>query len=442
MVQTFSRHCHMKDISAIIVHNRELPQAYSLELQLKVVNRMKYIIILGDGMADWPIESIGGKTPLEAASKPNMDNLCKRSHLGLVHTVPEGMPAGSDVANLSVFGFDPKLYYTGRSPLEAISMGLKMNADDTALRCNLVTLSEEDNYEDRTMVDYSAGEITTDESTELMTAVAQGLNRDGISFYPGISYRHCLIWRNGPMDISLTPPHDISGKKISNFVPNGSGHEIALDLMKKSVDILKNHPANQQRISKGLRPATSIWLWGQGKKPSVPLFVEKYGLCGSVISAVDLIKGIGIASGMRSVDVTGATGNIHTNFKGKAIAALKELQEGRDFVYIHVEAPDECGHQGQLEEKIRAIELIDSEILGTLLKGLKDFDDYRLMILPDHPTPISIKTHSSDPVPFLIFDSRKTEISNPDLIYSEACAKKTGTFVEQGHTLMDKFLGI
>ncbi len=401
---------------------------------------MKYILVLGDGMADWPIEELGGKTPLEVAHKPNMDQLSKSADLGLVHTVPLGLPAGSDVANLSVFGFDPRAYYTGRSPLEAISMGIKLHAEDTALRCNLVTLSNEEAFEERIMIDYSAGEITTEESTELMRTVAGILNKEGLAFFPGISYRHCLIWKNGPMDISLTPPHDISGQKISSHLPKGPGNEIALNLMKKSSSLLKNHPVNIRRMAKGLNPATSIWLWGQGKKPQVPLFVEKYGLCGSVISAVDLIKGIGIASGMKSVDVKGATGNIHTNFKGKADAALKELREGRDFVYIHIEAPDECGHQGQLKDKIRAIELIDSEVLGTLLKGLEVMGDYRLMILPDHPTPISTKTHCSDPVPFLIYDCRKPEVVNPERIYSEACARATGLNIAEGHTLMDKFL--
>ncbi len=401
---------------------------------------MKYIILLGDGMADWPIDEIGGKTPLEAANKPNMDSLIKSGIAGTAHTIPEGMPAGSDVANLSVFGFSPKTYYTGRSPLEAISMGLKLNADDTALRCNLVTLSGEKAYEDRSMVDYSAGEITTEESTELMNAVADGLNREGISFYPGISYRHCLIWKNGPMDIKLTPPHDISGKKISEHLPKGPGCEIALELMDKSTEILKNHPVNKSRVERGLNPATSIWLWGQGKKPEVPLFIEKYGLCGSVISAVDLIKGIGIASGMKAVNVEGATGNIKTNFKGKAEAALKELREGRDIVYLHIEAPDECGHQGQLREKIRAIELIDSLVLGTLLEGLEKMGDYRIMVLPDHPTPIVIKTHCDDPVPFFIYDSRKTDVLDPKAVYTEAFTKSTGLVIHEGHTLMDKFL--
>lgn len=401
---------------------------------------MKYVILLGDGMADWPIDEIGGKTPLEVANKPNMDKLIKSGIAGTVHTIPTGMPAGSDVANLSVFGFNPKTYYTGRSPLEAISMGLKLNSDDTALRCNLVTLSNEDAYEERTMVDYSAGEITTEESTVLMDAVAKELNREGISFYPGISYRHCLIWKNGPLEIKLTPPHDISGKKITENLPKGPGYETALELMKKSTEILKNHPINKSRVERGLNPATSIWLWGQGKKPEVPLFIEKYGLCGSVISAVDLIKGIGIASGMKAVYVEGATGNIKTNFKGKAEAALEELHEGRDLVYIHIEAPDECGHQGQLKEKIHAIEFIDSLVLGILLEGLEEMGDYRIMVLPDHPTPIAIKTHCDDPVPFFIYDSRKTDVVDPEAVYTEAFTKSTGLVIQEGHTLMDKFL--
>jgi 2,3-bisphosphoglycerate-independent phosphoglycerate mutase len=401
---------------------------------------MKYVLVLGDGMSDWPINDIGGKTPLEAAHKPNMDRLIKSGTAGLVHTIPEGMSAGSDIANLSVFGFDPKTYYTGRSPLEAISMGLKLDSDDTALRCNLVTLSNEDTYEDRTMVDYSAGEITTEESTVLMDSVAKALNRDGISFYPGISYRHCLIWKKGPMEIWLVPPHDITGRKIAEHLPKGPECEIALDLMKKSSEILKNHPVNINRAKRGLNPATSIWLWGQGKKPDIPLFIEKYGLCGSVVSAVDLIKGIGIASGMKSVSVEGATGNIKTNFKGKAEAAIKELRDGRDIVYIHIEAPDECGHQGQLKEKIRAIELIDKEVIGTLLKELEVMGNYRLMVLPDHPTPIAIKTHCSDPVPFFIYDSRKASVTNPKAVYTEAFAKSTGLVVREGHKLMDIFL--
>lgn len=405
---------------------------------------MKYIVLLGDGMSDWPVDEIGGKTPLEIAHKPNMDRLIKSSKCyGLAHTIPDGMPAGSDVANLSVFGLNPRLYYTGRSPLEAISMGIKLLPDDTALRCNLVTLGFDGDgcYENATMVDYSAGEITTVESNELMQAISQQLNSEGFSFYSGVSYRHCLVWDKGPMEIELTPPHDISGRKISDYLPKGPGKEIALDFMKRSVEILKNHPVNKRRIEKGLNPATSIWLWGQGKRPEIPLFIEKYGLIGSVISAVDLIKGIGVASGMNPVNVEGATGNIHTNFKGKTAAALQELSLGRDFVYIHVEAPDECGHQGQLKDKIRAIELIDSEVLGELIKGLEGKEDYRIMVLPDHPTPIKIKTHSADPVPFFIYDSSTAQLHNKNAVYTEACAKETGILIKEAHNLMDIFLG-
>lgn len=401
---------------------------------------MKYIIVLGDGMADWPVDALGGKTPLESAYKPNMDRLCRSAVLGLVQTIPDGMPAGSDVANLSVFGFDPRVCYTGRSPLEAISMGLKLTEDDTALRCNLVTLSGEPSYSERTMLDYSAGEITTRESTELMRAVAAGLNSEGISFHPGVSYRHCLVWNKGPLDIQLTPPHDISDKKITGYLPKGPGSDTALDLMKRSAEILKNHPVNRKRIERGINPANSIWLWGQGRKPSIPLFLEKYGLCGSVISAVDLVKGIGIASGMKAVAVQGATGNIDTNFKGKAEAALEELQNDRDLVYVHLEAPDECGHQGNVNDKIRSIELIDSEVLGTLLNGLNSMDDYRIMVLPDHPTPVAIKTHCPDPVPFFIYDSRRTEVLSRDRIYSEKDARNTGLFIREGHTLMSMLL--
>jgi len=400
---------------------------------------MKYIVVLGDGMADWPIDKLGFKTPLETAHKPNIDNLSKSSILGMVKTVPEGMKAGSDVANLSVFGFDPRLCYSGRSPLEAISMGLTLADDDTALRCNLVTLSEEENFEDRSMVDYSAGEITTEEAVELINDVAKELNREGLSFHPGVSYRHCLIWKNGPMDIKLTPPHDISGKKITMYLPEGPGSDVALELMKKSYQILKDHPINQKRKEKGLNPANSVWLWGQGKKPSIPEFSEKFGLSGTVISAVDLIKGIGIAAGMKSINVKGATGNLHTNFKGKAEAALNALNEGSDFVYIHIEAPDECGHQGNLEGKIRSIELIDSEIVGTLLKGLQG-SEFRMIILPDHPTPIKSRTHSPEPVPFMIYDSTKHKEVNPDAVYSENSCSKTGILVKEGHTLMRKFL--
>lgn len=400
---------------------------------------MKYIVLLGDGMSDWPIDELGGKTPLEVANKPNMDKLIKHSVYGLANTIPEGMPAGSDVANLSVFSFDPKKYYTGRSPLEAVSMGIKLSSEDTALRCNLVTLSDTPNYQDSIMLDYSSGEISTEESILLINSIKEQLDSELIAFHSGISYRHCMVWGNGPMEIELTPPHDISGKSITDFLPKGPGAELALELMEKSTAILKNHPVNKKRIEKGLNPATSIWLWGQGKRPEIPLFVEKYGLCGSVISAVDLIKGIGIASGMNPVNVKGATGNMNTNFKGKAEAALNELAQGRDFVYIHVEAPDECGHQGQLKDKIHAIELIDKMVLAPLIDGLDGKEDYRIIILPDHPTPIATKTHSNDPVPFFIYDSRKPELLDSQAVYTEAFVKN-GLMVNEGYKLMDILL--
>ena len=401
---------------------------------------VKYIVLLGDGMADWPLDELGGKTPLQVAHKPNMDTLAKRSLMGMVKTVPDGMPAGSDVANLSVFGFNPREVYTGRSPLEAVSMGIRLSDDDIALRCNLVTLSDTAAYQDATMLDYSAGEITTEEASELIQAIAQALNREGLSFYPGVSYRHCLVWNKGPLDLELTPPHDISGKPIREYLPKGKGGEVLLDLMVKSRDILKNHPVNIRRMKKGLNPATSIWLWGQGKRPAIPLFIEKYGLCGAVISAVDLIRGIGKASGMHTVEVPGATGNIHTNFKGKAMAALDELKSGRDLVYIHVEAPDECGHQGLVQEKIRSIELIDREVLGTLLDGLEGSGDYSILILPDHPTPIAIRTHCSDPVPFMIYRSGNPVVDE-NAVYTEAYASGKDLLIEKGYTLMDMFLG-
>jgi len=400
---------------------------------------MKYIVLLGDGMADYPIPELGGKTPLEAAKKPNMDFLAKNGRMGIVKTIPDGFPPGSDVANLSVFGYDPKDYYTGRSPLEAVSMGIQMEESDIAIRCNLVTLSGEDNYEDKTMLDYSSGEITTEESRELIHAIAENLNSDKFSFYPGVSYRHCLIWKNGEFGVKFTPPHDISGRKIGSFLPSGSHCDEFLSLMKKSETILKKHPVNLERIKRGKNPATSIWLWGEGSKPKLIPFSKKYGINGSVISAVDLVHGIGILAGLKTVHVDGATGNLNTNFRGKARAALDELEKGSDFVYIHIEAPDECGHQGLVEDKIKSIEKIDSETLGLLLKGLEKWE-YTLMLLPDHPTPISIRTHARDAVPFVIYSNRK-RCSNPDLIYSEKDATSTGLYIDKGHTLMDIFLG-
>lgn len=399
---------------------------------------MKYIVMLGDGMADYPIEELGGKTPLEVAKKPNIDRLACGGELGMVKTVPEGLKPGSDVANLSAMGYNPLQCYTGRSPLEAVSIGIQMDDTDVAFRCNLVTLSDEAEYENKTMMDYSSGEITTGEAAELIRAVDEVFRTSEILFYPGISYRHCMIWHNGPVGLDLTPPHDISDRKVTEYLP---GNPVILDLMKRSYEVLKDHPVNKARVAKGLNPANSIWLWGEGTKPGVSRFEETYGVKGSVISAVDLIKGIGICAGMKVIEVEGATGNIDTNFRGKGEAALRTLLDGQDMVYIHVEAPDECGHHGDLEGKIRAIELIDQEIVGPLLKGLEEAgEDYSILVMPDHPTPISIKTHISDPIPYLLYRSTAPEESGIDT-YTENTGKSTGRYVAQGYELMSRLLG-
>ncbi len=400
---------------------------------------MKYVVILGDGMADYPIPQLNNKTPLQFAKKPNIDYFAKHGQVGLVRTVPEGIPPGSDAANLSVMGYNPKIYYSGRSPLEAVSMGIRLSDTDVTFRCNLVTLSDDEEYSNKTMIDYSADEISTDEARELITEVNRYLKTQDLSFYPGISYRHCLVWNNGPIEFNLTPPHDILEKKITGYLPEGEHANIVLNLMTESSRFLKDHPVNKARVSRGLRPANSIWLWGQGKKPALSSFKEKYDLNGSVVSAVDLIKGIGICAGLRSIDVEGATGNIHTNFTGKAKAALKELESGQDFVYIHIEAPDECGHRHEIENKARSIELIDQQVIGTLLEGLNKFDDYRILVLPDHPTPLSLRTHTSEPVPFILYQ-KSAEVSSGVDGYDEFQAQSTGVYINDGYTLMDRFI--
>ena len=392
---------------------------------------MKYIVMLGDGMADYPVEALGGKTPLEVAKKPNI------GRLGMVKTVPDGLKPGSDVANLSAMGYDPLKCYTGRSPLEAVSIGIQMDDTDVAFRCNLVTLSDDAEYAEKTMVDYSSGEITTAEAAELIRAVDEAFRTDEILFYPGISYRHCMIWHQGPVGLNLTPPHDISDRKITEYLPQ---NPVILDLMKRSYEILKDHPINQDRMARGLNPANSIWLWGEGTRPGVTGFEAAYGVKASVISAVDLIKGIGLCAGMKVIEVEGATGNIDTNFKGKGEAALKTLLNGQDLVYIHVEAPDECGHHGDLEGKIQAIERIDQDIVGPLLKGLEEAgEDYSILVMPDHPTPISIKTHISDPIPYLLYCSTDVTDSGIDT-YTEKTGKSTGVYVEPGYLLMQQLL--
>lgn len=389
-------------------------------------------------MADYTIEALGGKTPLEVAKKPNIDRLARGGELGMVKTVPEGMKPGSDVANLSAMGYDPLKCYTGRSPLEAVSIGVEMNETDVAFRCNLVTLSDEPEYENKTMVDYSSSEITTAEAAELIKAVDEAFRTDEILFYPGISYRHCMIWHEGPTGLDLTPPHDISDRKVTDYLPK---NPVILDLMKRSYKILKDHPVNQARVAQGLNPANSIWMWGEGTKPAVSGFEATYGVKASVISAVDLLKGIGICAGMKVIEVEGATGNIHTNFTGKGKAALETLLDGQDLVYIHVEAPDECGHQGDLEGKIRSIELIDEKIVGPLLSGLEEAgEEYSILVMPDHPTPIAIKTHISDPIPYLLYRSNAPVDSGVET-YNEKTAAATGRYLARGCELMNRLLG-
>lgn len=402
---------------------------------------MKYIILLGDGMADGQVSKLGGKTPLQYARTPHMDFLAANGKIGMVRTVPEGFPPGSDVANLSVLGYDPRLYYTGRSPLEAVSMGIELGDNDVAFRCNLVTLNAQGQYQNQTMVDYSADEITTGEAKELINTVDQNLGNENIHFYSGVSYRHLLVWRGGPTSTKLTPPHDISGRLIADYLPRGEGSETLLGLMEASFKFLPDHQVNLDRMKNGLRPANSIWLWGQGKRPAIPKFFDQFGLYGAVISAVDLVKGIGICAGLEVIEVAGATGNIHTNFRGKTMAALEVLNKGSDFVYIHVEAPDEAGHRGELENKIKAIEAID-DMLGELLFGLNQQNiPYKIMLLPDHPTPLKIRTHSSDPVPFAIYQQGENNMADKTACsYSEESAEQSGLKFNSGWELMAYFL--
>ncbi len=398
---------------------------------------MKYIVMLGDGMADYPVEELGNKTPLEAAVKPNMDYLAQHGAVGMVKTVPEGMPPGSDTANLSVMGYDPKIYYSGRSPLEAVSMGISLDADDVTFRCNLVTLSETENYEDATMVDYSSDEISTAEAAELIRFLNEQFHTEGINLYPGISYRHCLVLKHARTGTDCTPPHDISLKPVKQHLPKGRYGSLLLDMMKRSWELLREHPVNRARISKGLRPANSCWFWGEGTKPALSPFEDKFGIKGGVISAVDLIKGIGICAGLKSIDVAGATGNVNTNFAGKADAALALLHNGCDFVYIHVEAPDECGHRHEIDNKVRSIERIDREILGRLLPALRAAgEDFSILLMPDHPTPLALRTHTAEPVPFVLYRSNR-ESQYDSQGYTERYAANTGLFVPQGSLMME-----
>lgn len=393
---------------------------------------MKYVIVLGDGMADEPIESLGNRTPLEAAVTPVMDELAAKSEIGLVHTIPEGMKPGSDTANLSVMGYDPKQYYTGRSPLEALSIGVPMKDTDVALRCNIVTLSGEEPYEEKRILDHSSGEISTEEAAVLLEAVKKELEKEGYRFYVGTSYRHCLIWEQGQV-VELTPPHDVLGQVIGQHLPADA---VLREMQKKSYEILADHPVNRERKAKGLNPANSLWFWGAGTKPILTSFEEKNHKKGVMISAVDLLKGIAVGAGMDNICVEGANGGLDTNYEGKAQAAVDALVNGGyDFAYIHVEAPDEMGHQGSIEKKIKAIENLDGRVIRLVKEGLDaSGEEYRLLVLPDHPTPIRVRTHTSDPVPYVLYDSRR--IQEHTWKYNEKEAKASGNYIAEGHTLM------
>lgn len=402
---------------------------------------MKYLVMLCDGMADEPSVALNGKTPMELANKPMMEKLAKNGEVGLARTVEDGMSPGSDVANLAVLGYDAKKYYSGRSPLEAASIGIDLKDTDVTFRCNLVTLSDEENYEDKTILDYCADDISTEEARKIIETVEKELGNDEFKFYSGVSYRHCLVWDNGnPTPGKLTPPHDITGKAIKEYLPTDEAKEKLLPLMKKSYEFLKDHPVNKEREAKGKRPANSIWLWGEGTKPLLDSFEELYGVKGSMISAVDLLKGIAICAKMRSVDVEGATGYIDTNFEGKALAAIEEFKNGAELVYVHVEAPDECGHRFEAENKVKAIELIDEKVLTPIVNALEGMDeDFAVLVCPDHPTPLNTKTHSRTPVPYLIYRSNEALSSGVDK-FTEAEAEKTGVFIDKGYTLMNRFL--
>ncbi len=399
---------------------------------------MKYLIVIPDGMADEPIAELGGLTPMEKANKPEMDSLVKEAFVGTVSNVPKGMVPESDTANLAILSYDPKVYSKGRSPLEAVSMGIEMKPEDTAFRCNVVTLSDNgEDYDDKIILDHSADEISTPEADLLIKALEEKLGNETRRFYTGISYRHCLIIKNGNDRYDFTRPHDILGKRIGDYLPKKeNGGEEFYRLMHDSFEILNHHPVNEERRRRGLRPANSAWLWSPGKKPQLPSFYEKWHLNGAVISAVDLIKGIGLCAGMRSIDVPGATGNVHTNYKGKADAAIKAFEEGTDLVYVHVEAPDECGHRAELDNKILSIEKIDSEILSPVVAYLRNRkEDFRVMVLPDHPTPIRLRTHTIDPVPFFIYAS-DLRFSGCQT-FSEKSAAACRNYLPEGHRLME-----
>ena len=400
---------------------------------------MKYVVIIGDGMADRPLNALGGKTPLQASFTPNMDKLACEGIIGRVRTIPEGFHPGSDVANLSVLGYDPRKFYTGRASLEAASIGVDLKDDDVAYRCNLVTLKFNKDKTQAIMEDYSGGHISTEDAGILINDINKELGTSQIKFYRGVSYRHLMVWSGGKADAECTPPHDIMGRDISDYLPVGSGEETLRELMIDSVDVLESHYVNKERINKGKNPANSIWLWGQGKKPGLSKFREKYSVEGAMVSAVDLTKGLGIYAGFEILQVPGVTGWLDTNYVGKAEAALIALKEV-DFVYIHVEAPDEAGHSGNYKDKIRAIEDFDALVVGTVMRGIKSFEEFRILLMPDHPTPIELRTHTDEPVPFVIYDSRHKQ-KNQGITFDESILRRKGIMiVEEGYKLMDYFI--
>lgn len=398
---------------------------------------MKYLVVLGDGMADEPIAEIGGKTPLEYAKTAVMDRLAPKSEIGLAYTIPTGMKPGSDTANLAVLGYDPKRYYTGRSPLEALSIGVPMKDTDIAIRCNIVTVSDDDlPYAEKTIIDHSSSEISTEDAAVLMEAVQKEFNNESYQFYLGTSYRHLTIWDHGEV-VELVPPHDVLGRVIGQYLPQD---EKLREMMRRSYEILNDHPLNVERAKKGLHKANSLWFWGAGTRPALDSFKEKFGKRGAMISAVDLLKGIAVGAEMENIEVEGADGTLETNWEGKADAAVKTLlEDGCDFVYIHMEAPDEMGHQGSLERKVKAIEYLDSRVLSALTEKLDaSGEDYRLILLPDHPTPIACRTHTSDPIPYMLYDSRTDK--GASWLYNEKAAQESGNIVKEGYTLMNKLL--
>lgn len=401
---------------------------------------MKYLVIVGDGMADYPMEQFNNKTALQYARTPHFDSLARDGTLGLVQTIPGELPPGSDTANLSVIGYNPLQYYTGRSPFEAISLGVNLAPNDVSFRCNLVTLSGEPEYSEKTMADYCADEISSDEAGELMAAINSELGSEDIDFHKGFMYRNLMVWHGDADDWQLTPPHDISGQKIKEYLPLGQKAAELTEMMERSYEILVDHPVNRKRIENGLNPANSIWIWGNGRKPMIPLFETKYGLRGAVISAVDLIKGIGLFAGMSVIEVEGATGNIDTNYSGKVEAALAALKGEFDFVYLHIEAPDECSHRFEADNKIKAIEIIDQKVVKVAREELdRSSKDYSILLVTDHATPLSLGTHTREPVPFAIFRSSSYN-SNPESSFDEVAAAKSGLLIGEGYRLMDRFI--